>query len=91
MVSEKVVGGLIFVVFWIIAIVFTLAMWYPGFEGYSQIAIKLVVWILVVGVSAIAIWLGWVMVSTKPVVPEEANEQPQEQASSDSEKSAEKS
>jgi hypothetical protein len=32
--------------------------------------------VLVVGVSAIAIWLGWVMISTKPIVPEDKPEQP---------------
>lgn len=71
MVSERVVGGLILAVFLVILVVFTLLMWYPPLSGYSILAMKIVDWVLVVGVSAVAIWLGWVMVSTKPIVPEE--------------------
>lgn len=77
MVSERVIGGLIFAVFLIILIVFTAVLWYPPLaSAYSLLALKIVDWVLVVGVSAIAIWLGWVMISTKPIVPEEKPEQP---------------
>lgn len=79
MVSERVVGGLILVVFLIILVVFTAVMWYPPLSGYSLLAMKIVDWVLVVGVSAIAIWLGYVMVTTKPVVPE-TTEQPADTA-----------
>jgi hypothetical protein len=77
MVSERVIGGLIFAVFLIILVVFTAVIWYPPLAAaYSILALKIVDWVLVVGVSAIAIWLGWVMISTKPIVPEDKPEQP---------------
>jgi hypothetical protein len=77
MVSERVIGGLIFAVFLIILVVFTAVLWYPPLAAaYSILALKIVDWVLVVGVSAIAIWLGWVMISTKPIVPEDKPEQP---------------
>jgi uncharacterized membrane protein len=71
MVSERAVGAILVAAFAIIAIVFTLVLWAPVVDQYALLAVKIVVWILVIGVSAIAIWLGWVMVSTKPVIPEE--------------------
>ncbi len=77
MVSERVIGGLIFAVFLVILVVFTVVLWYPPLAAaYSILALKIVDWVLVVGVSAIAIWLGWVMISTKPMVPEDKPEQP---------------
>lgn len=71
MVSERAVGGLILAVFAIILVVYSAVLWVPGVDRYAIFAVKLITWIIVVGVSAIAIWLGWVMVSTKPIVPEE--------------------
>jgi hypothetical protein len=71
MVSERIVGGLIFAAFLVIVVVFTLLFWVPPLDAYSLVALKVVDWVLVVGVSAIAIWLGWVMISTKPIVPED--------------------
>lgn len=70
MVSERVVGGLILAVFLVILVLFTMVLWYPPLSGYSILAMKIIDWVIVVGVSAIAIWLGYVMVTTKPVVPE---------------------
>ncbi|MEM0271079.1 MAG: hypothetical protein QW514_00850 [Thermoprotei archaeon] len=75
MVSERVIGGLILAVFLVILVAFTVVLWYPPIaQAYSILALKIVDWVIVVGVSAIAIWLGWVMVSTKPIVPEETPE-----------------
>ncbi len=76
MVSERAVGGLILAAFAIILVAFTFLMWVPGVDRHAFFAVKVVVWIFVVAVSAIAIWLGWVMVSTKPVVPEEKPVEP---------------
>jgi len=85
--KRKGCWGVILAAFAVIAVVFTLAIWVPTFDAYSLLAIKIVVWLLVVGVSAIAIWLGWVMVSTKPVIPEEKPMETSVQQSGEQEKS----
>ncbi|MEM3671021.1 MAG: hypothetical protein QW767_04665 [Thermoprotei archaeon] len=71
MVSERAVGGLILTAFVIILVVYSAVLWVPGVDRYALFAVKLITWIIVVGVSGIAIWLGWVMVTTKPIVPDE--------------------
>ncbi len=66
MASDKVIGGLLFIVSLVIIIVYG---WLVFFTGYALLLLKITGFVAVAGVFGVLAWIGYTLATTPPPKP----------------------
>ena len=66
MASDKVIGGLLFIVSIVIIIVYG---WLVFFTGYALLLLKITGFVAVAGVFGVLAWIGYTLATTPPPKP----------------------
>ena len=67
--KDQAIGLLIFIACVIIAILYTVGLFLPVFEGFRFWIVAVPVFIGFVAILAIGAWIGWTMATTPPPKP----------------------
>ena len=67
--KDQGIGGLIFAVCVVIAIAYTVALFWPALEIIRLWLIGIPVFIALIAVLGIGAWIGWTMATTPPPKP----------------------
>ena len=89
--KDKALGFLIFLACAVIAILYTMGLFLPYFEGFRFWVVAIPVFVGFVAILGIGAWIGWTMATTPPPKPIEEmaseEEEGKEKASDDKKKS----
>ena len=89
--KDKALGFLIFLACAVIAILYTMGLFLPYFEGFRFWVVAIPVFVGFVAILGIGAWIGWTMARTPPPKPIEEmaseEEEGKEKASDDKKKS----
>jgi hypothetical protein len=69
--KNQAIGVIIFSVCVIIAILYTVGLFLPVFEGFRFWIVAIPVLIGFIAILAIGVWIGWTMATTPPPKPTE--------------------
>ncbi|MFZ0965870.1 MAG: transcriptional regulator [Candidatus Bathyarchaeia archaeon] len=88
--KDKALGFLIFLACAVIAILYTMGLFLPYFEGFRFWVVAIPVFVGFVAILGIGAWIGWTMATTPPPKPIEEmaseEEEGKEKASDDKKK-----